>query len=194
MKIKFAVTLLVVFLLSGCADARISRSVVNSGGGLGTEVIVHAADDGEEELASFTTKFSKYSKQRNNNIALAARSIDQTIVQPGETFSYNETLGPTTKQNGYQKARIFVAGKEEKGYGGGVCQVSSTLYNAALIAGLEITERHPHSRAVHYVEEGKDAATSYGSIDLKFINNKLHPIIIRSHVTEDEVIVSLEKA
>ena len=142
-------------------------------------------------LATYSTKFNGDNHPRVNNIRVAAQSINGTTIAPGETFSYNETVGPTTEARGYQKAEIFVAGQKKKGFGGGVCQVSSTIYNAATAAGLEITERHAHSKDVAYVPDNKDAATSYGVIDLKFKNTKNHPITIRSYVEGNEVVVEI---
>ncbi len=125
------------------------------------------------ELGSFSTKFNPKQKGRSSNIKRASDSINSVVVNPGETFSYNETIGPTSRKNGYKLGTIFVKGEMFEGYGGGVCQVSSTLYNAAANAGMTIVERHDHSRPVPYVEKGKDAATSYGGVDFKFKNEKL---------------------
>jgi len=140
-----------------------------------------------EQLATFTTEFDLNDEGRTNNIEKAAESINETILQPGEIFSFNETVGPTIEKHGYMEAIIFVDGEKERGFGGGVCQVSSTLYNAVLEIDLEVTERHPHSRPVFYVEEGKDAATSYGSVDLKFKNTLEFAIKIKAHVVTGEI-------
>jgi len=142
-------------------------------------------------LGEYTTKFGSKAKARNENISHAANSIKGTVIEPGEVFSYNKTIGPTTKENGYKMARIFVRGKKALGYGGGVCQVSSTLYNAAESAGMEIVERHSHSLPVEYVPKGKDAATSYGSVDLKFKNTSPNPVKIDTAVTENSVTVKI---
>ena len=144
------------------------------------------------ENAVFTTKYDKDLKNRTANLDLAAKTINNTIVYPGEIFSFNETIGKPTFARGYKLAKIFVRGKEEKGIGGGICQVSSTLYNAADFAGLEIVERHPHSKKVHYVEEGRDAATSYGGVDLKFRNTLSYPIKILASAADGELAVVLE--
>ena len=136
--------------------------------------------EAEIELARFSTRFDDSDKNRNHNMALAAASLNNKIVAPGETFSYNEALGPTTKNRGYKKGVIFKGGRKAKGYGGGVCQVSSTLYNAVASAGLTIVERHAHSGKVTYIEAGRDAATSYGTLDFKFKNDKPFPIMINS--------------
>ena len=142
-------------------------------------------------IGSFSTKFNLDNTPRVNNLKTASIAIDGTIVQPGQVFSYNETVGPTTQARGYQKSKIFVNGKEKQGYGGGVCQVSSTLYNAAMDAGLEIIERHQHSKDVAYIGKNKDAATSYGVIDLKFKNTLHHPIQINSYIQDNTLYIDI---
>ncbi|MDR1001504.1 MAG: VanW family protein [Clostridiales bacterium] len=149
--------------------------------------VFSTASTAKKVLGEYSTEFSAGAKARNTNIKKAAESLDNTIIQPGETFSYNDTLGPTTKENGYARARIFIRGTKSYGYGGGVCQVSSTLYNAVLEAGLKVTERHPHSLPVTYVPKDKDAATSYGSVDFKFVNNLSYPVEINASVSGSSV-------
>ncbi len=148
--------------------------------GMVTEVL--ASDDmpSGKVLASFTTLYNDSIKGRSNNVRLAAKSINGKIVQPGGVFSYNEAVGPTIEKRGYMEAKIFIDAKETKGFGGGVCQVSSTLYNTVEKAGLEIVERHEHSKKVYYVKPNRDAATSYGGIYFKFKNTKDFPIIIKT--------------
>jgi vancomycin resistance protein YoaR len=173
-------------LLAGCSRG------VDSNAMLDAATVVEAASD--EKLSEFTTEFKNATESRAHNITKAAEAIDEKIVKPGETFSFNNAVGPTTKENGFMLGRIFVNGKDGKGYGGGVCQVSSTLYNAAEELGLEIVERHKHSKPVNYVESGRDATTSYGVIDFKFANNKSYPIKIDSYVQDSSVTVALVKA
>ena len=144
-------------------------------------------------LSKFSTEFKTNDDGRTNNIKKATESINETVIGPNEVFSFNDSVGPTNEKNGYMEAIIFVDGEEELGFGGGVCQVSSTLYNAALEANLEITERHPHSKRVYYVPEGKDAATSYGSVDLKFKNTLGYPIKIKSYVRDGSISVEIIK-
>ncbi|NLX77754.1 MAG: VanW family protein [Clostridiaceae bacterium] len=144
-------------------------------------------------ISSFTTKIYDKDKHRVNNIKLAAEDLDKTVIEPGEVFSFNETVGRRTREKGYEEAPIFVDGEKSKGVGGGVCQVSTTLYNAALEADLEIVERHRHSRKVSYVPEGKDAAVVYNSKDLRFKNTRDYPIEIRISVSEDKIHVTLNK-
>lgn len=115
------------------------------------------------------------------------------MFNPGETFSFCNTLGPASPKDGYEKADIFDSdGNIIKEYGGGKCQVSSTLYNAVLAStGLTVIERSEHSRKVTYVPDGKDAAVAYGSVDFKFKNNNSYPIKIYASSTNDEVSISI---
>lgn len=141
-----------------------------------------------DTLSSYTTHFNTYGENNYNrsiNIGLAAESIDGTILLPGETFSFNEVVGPRTAQKGYRTAHVFVAGRITDGTGGGVCQVSTTLYNAVLRANLEVTERHNHMFTVGYVPLGHDAAVSYGYADLVFNNTTPYPLRINAYVSPD---------
>ncbi len=131
-------------------------------------------------LAAYTTRYNPGQRDRSTNVRLAAKAVDGAIVKAGETFSYNGRVGPRVKAAGYRDAIIFVNGKMEPGTGGGICQVSSTLYNAALLAGLDIRQRSKHSMAVVYVPIGLDATVSYGQLDLKFQNPLKHAIFIRA--------------
>ena len=121
----------------------------------------------EEEIASYSTKVSGSTSNRLTNIRITCEKLNGTTVNTGETFSFCEITGPSTAEEGYKEATMFLDGKEVQSLGGGNCQVSSTLYNAV----LEVTERHEHGKNVSYVPDGKDAAVSYGSIDFKFKNN-----------------------
>ena len=141
--------------------------------------------------AEHKTEFNSKEKNRANNIKRASDAIDGHIVQPGEVFSYNETVGPTIERRGYKKGIIFVDGKKSEGVGGGVCQVSTTLYNAVDELDLEIIERHDHSRPVTYAKKGDEAATSFGVIDFKFKNNKEYPLVINSSVNGGTISVKI---
>ncbi|MCL2574070.1 MAG: VanW family protein [Defluviitaleaceae bacterium] len=142
--------------------------------------------------ANLTTDYNADIKNRTTNMVIATNTINGIVLQPDEVFSFNEVIGKTTKEKGYKPAKIFVRGKEEQGMGGGICQVSSTLYNAADFAGLEIVERHPHSKKVTYVKEGRDAATSYGGVDLKFRNTLPHPVKIVATAVGGKLTVGIE--
>mgnify|MGYP002622893240 CR=1 FL=1 len=114
------------------------------------------------------------------NIELACKAIDGTILLPGERFSFNGVVGPRTKAKGYMLAGAYSAGELIESYGGGVCQVSSTIYNTALYANLEIVERYNHSAVVSYVDAGRDATVSYGSQDFKFKNSRTYAIKLKA--------------
>jgi len=141
---------------------------------------VTAADLGQCDtvLGSFGTWVAG-SDNRATNIRLATACLNYTVVAPNDLFSFNETVGPRESRRGFRPAPVLVGAGTALEPGGGVCQASSTLYNAALEAGLEIVERYPHSRTVHYVPPGRDATVYYGILDLKLYNNRPHPIIIR---------------
>lgn len=144
----------------------------------------------QAEVGYYATGISG-SYQRYSNISLASKSLNNIVLWPGEVFSYNDTVGPRTPERGYLPAPVFLAGGTSIGYGGGVCQVSSTLYNAVLDADLDIIERHPHSKPVHYVADGKDAAVNYGSLDFKFKNNRDYPLIIKAGIGRGQVWVKI---
>ena len=130
--------------------------------------------------ATFSTDYSKSSAERKHNVGLAAKSLDNVFVDAGGEFSFNKTVGERTYKRGYKSAKIIVNGEFTEGVGGGVCQVSTTLYNAALLAGLEISEVNQHSVAVSYVAPSFDAMVNSGSADLRFINRTHNPVIIRT--------------
>ena len=134
----------------------------------------------EEKLSEFTTTIYSNDAARQNNINITCNTLNGFIVKNGETFSFCNTVGQATSAKGYMEADIFDRdGHKKKGYGGGNCQVSSTLYNAILaVPTLTVTERHEHSNKVPYVAKGKDAAVAYGSYDLKFVNNSGNDIKI----------------
>jgi len=138
------------------------------------------------ELAALTQVVGYYetsvggSVHRHNNIRLAAQGISNVLLWPGESFSFNQVVGPRSPERGYMPAPILINGARGTDFGGGVCQVASTLYNAALNAGLTIEERHAHSKPVRYVPEGRDATVSYPSVDLRFTNSREEPIIIKA--------------
>ena len=147
----------------------------------------------EEQLSAFSTKIYSNDANRTKNMEITTSALNETIVKNGETFSFCNTIGPATSSKGYLEADIYDHnGNKKKGYGGGNCQVSSTLYNAVLeTSGLTVVERHPHSNHVPYVPDGKDAAVAYGSYDFKFRNDTGNDIKILSSVTDGLVNVTL---
>ena len=145
----------------------------------------------KQTLSKYTTIYDAGSRNRAHNIELAAKTINGTILLPGETFSYNGILGNTTKEKGYKIGTAYVGGKVVEAYGGGICQVSSTLYNSVLYANLEVVLRYNHSYVVSYVPAGRDATVSYGGKDFKFKNNRTYPIKIVASAKNGVVSVSI---
>lgn len=129
-------------------------------------------------ISSFTT-IAGGGNGRVKNIILSTQALNNTLLLPGEILSFNETVGPPVPERGYALAPIIVGGEVVPGYGGGICQTATTLYNAALKANLEIVERHRHTLPIDYVPRGMDATIAYDSLDLKVKNNRSYPIIIK---------------
>ena len=148
----------------------------------------------ETELSSYTTTLYDNKENRMFNINKACEILNDTTIKQGEEFSFNTTIGPMGVENGFKLATGFDAnGKLIDIPAGGMCQVSSTLYNVALLANLEITERHPHSRRVSYVPLDKDATIFYPDLDLKFINNTPNDIKIKAYTDNYNVTIKLYK-
>ena len=133
-----------------------------------------------DKLSSFSTSYKTSSSYRSTNIALAAQKIDGIVLMPGEIFSFNQTVGERTKAAGFKEATAYSGGKVVQEVGGGICQVSSTLYNAVLYSNLEIVERTNHGFEPSYVKPGLDATVSWGGPDFKFKNNRDYPIRIKT--------------
>lgn len=145
----------------------------------------------EKVLGRYTTTFNPHNAPRVTNIDLSSQAIDYEIVPPGETFSFNETVGPRTYERGYRPAPIIVRGEYSEGVGGGICQTSSTLFNSADQAGLPIIERAIHSKRVTYVPKGRDATVSWGGPDFKFKNDTNYPILIASEMHHGWITVTI---
>jgi vancomycin resistance protein YoaR len=131
-----------------------------------------------EVVASFSTPFKPSQRDRSVNLRTAATKLDGIVLMPGETLSFNETVGKRTVENGYREAIVFEEGRQTPGVGGGICQVSSTLYNAALLANMEIVQRRNHSIPVPYVSLGRDATVYWGAVDLVLKNNYPVPLAV----------------
>lgn len=127
-------------------------------------------------LSEFSTRYAASNRNRTTNLILAANKINGTVIMPGETFSYNKVVGARTIAAGYKEAPIYVQGQVVDGLGGGICQITSTLYNAAVYANLEITQRTNHQFVPSYVTASRDATVVYGSLDFQFKNNRNYPI------------------
>ncbi len=144
-------------------------------------------------LNTYSTQILTTDSNRYNNIKIVADKLNGFILNPGQTFSFNEVCGPYGKDDGFLEATILLSdGTEDKGYGGGVCQLSSTLYNAIKDLNIEITERHHHSSPVAYVPKGEDATVSLQSnLDFKFVNNYEYPIRFETSHTPKSLTVSV---
>lgn len=130
---------------------------------------------------------------RATNVSVAASRINGVVVKPGESFSFSQTILPRTSANGYVTAPIFINKQHGMGIGGGVCQVSSTLYAAMLAAGLPATERHPHSLPVTYIPSGMDATIAGNTLDLKFVNTFNYSIVINAVADNGTLTVSISR-
>ena len=168
--------------------------VMNAGGG-SVEAMISAVqpstsiDDirGQYGQISFISTSASTSKEnRITNLKLACQAINGYRLDPGEEFSFNAVVGQRTTEKGYQVAGVYSSGAAAQGVGGGICQVASTLFNAAVMADMEITQRKPHSLPVHYLDKGKDAAIDWPNVDLKFVNNGTTPVYIVARVTSDK--------
>lgn len=140
---------------------------------------------------SCTTSFKTSSANRSNNIVVGSARLNNLVVMPGQTVSVSDTILPRTKANGYKEAGVYLNGVHTTGMGGGVCQISSTVYNAVMNAGLTVTERKPHSMPVAYLPKGQDAAIAAGSKDLKFRNDYSTPVVILTDTSNKKLTVNV---
>ena len=148
----------------------------------------------EEKISSFSTKIIDDDEDRDTNIRITCNEINGTIIKNGEEFSFNKVAGNPTPDRGYKKAGVFIDGELKKGYGGGNCQVSTTIYNAVnKIDGIKVTERHEHGKEVGYIEMGKDSTVVYDDLDLKFENNTGYDIKLYTELSDNKVKVKVNK-
>lgn len=131
-----------------------------------------------DQLGTFTTRYDVSDRDRSTNLVIACQKINGKVVLAGETFSYNKALGPRTAAAGYRNGKIYSGGEVVDGIGGGICQISSTLYNTVLMSNLEIVERRNHQFVTSYVPAGRDATVVYGMTDFKFKNTRKYPVRI----------------
>lgn len=145
----------------------------------------------KERIGTFSTTFSPGNKPRVNNIQLLAKSLDNVLVAPGKTFSFNGTIGERTADKGYKEAGAIVDGELVEQLGGGICQVNTTLFNAVLLSGLPITQRVNHSNYISHYPLGRDATVSWGGPDFKFVNNTDTWVLISSSYSNSSVTISI---
>ena len=148
-------------------------------------------ENGFSLRSKFYTSYPSSSDERKENIKLAAESLNKVFVDVNKEFSFNDTVGVRSEERGYKKSKIIVNGKFVDGLGGGVCQVSTTLYNAVLLAGLKVTEYHPHTLPVSYIAPSFDAMVNYNSADLKFVNDTGSPIYIISKADDSQIQIEI---
>ena len=173
-----------------------SNLMMNGGGEINVEITpVHPSVTMESVSSRYgmitqaVTRASSSSRDRLTNIRLACSSINGAVVKPGATFSFNGRVGPRTEAKGYRVATVYQDGEVAEDFGGGICQVSTTLWNAAMKADCELVERHNHSIPVNYVDKGKDATVSYTSQDMKFKNTSSQPMCIVAYVNESKRVI-----
>lgn len=134
-------------------------------------------------ISSFSTKYDASNRNRSTNLELAATKINGKVLMPGEEFSFNKIVGRRTVEEGYKDAKIYADGGVVDGLAGGICQISSTLYNAVLLANLNVTERRNHTYTTSYVVAGRDATVVWGTTDFRFVNSRSYPIKIEATVS-----------
>ncbi|WP_201713898.1 VanW family protein [Rossellomorea arthrocnemi] len=156
-----------------------------------SEILAHIRT---QKIGQYVTYFNKHNEERTQNIALATEKINNTVVFPGEVFSFNGVVGKRTKEKGYKKAPVIVKGELSEDIGGGICQVSSTLFNAVDQAGVIILERYHHSKRVPYVPKGRDATVSWYGPDFTFRNAYNQPLLIRAKILGGQVIITVHSS
>ncbi|MFV0519675.1 MAG: VanW family protein [Lachnospirales bacterium] len=143
------------------------------------------------KISEFSTPLGNSDYSRIYNINRANRTLSNTIVMPNQTFSFNSTIGNASIKNGYKASKVVVYDKLVDGEGGGVCQVSTTLFNAVDKGNFPIIERHSHTRDIPYIEDGRDATIAYGTKDFKFTNDRSYPIRIKSYTKDNNLLVEI---
>jgi len=142
-------------------------------------------------LATYTTQFDPTQTNRTENLRVAAKALDMAIIKPGDTLSFNKIVGERTLEGGYKNAYIIVNGEFVQGLAGGICQVSSTLYNTGLFANLPVTQRSNHDLAISYVPKGQDATVAYPDLDLKFNNNTGAYLLVRTKTNYNTITIEM---
>lgn len=144
-----------------------------------------------DRLSVFTTRYDASQTDRTTNLRIACQKINGKVILPGETFSYNKTLGVRSVATGYKNAKVYENGEVVDGIGGGICQISSTLYNAVLMANLDIVERRNHQFVTSYVPAGRDATVVYGMTDFRFKNTRKYPVTIKASINNGIATISI---
>lgn len=185
------ILIIIIILLTGCGAGKKpieKRQISNRAENRNARIIKK-----EETVSEATTSILDHGKNRISNIKLACEEISGIEVKAGEIFSFNKETGKRSAENGYKNAPVMVDGEKSYGIGGGVCQVSTTIYLAALNADFEIVEHHNHSEHVAYAPVGKDATVVYGVKDLKIKNNTDSSIYIYTWIEDKKVFAKIIK-
>ncbi len=180
---KYALIVLLILSLSGCSIEKEEKAPVKTD--------APTEEMQEVLIAEAATTLVDKTDNRINNIRLALKSIDGYSLYSGNIFSFNEVVGARTEEKGYKIAPVLLHDEKTNDFGGGVCQVSTTLFQVAKKAGLEIIERHNHEKEISYAKLGEDACVDYGNLDLKFKNNTENEIVIYISSDENDVIAKL---
>ena len=200
----FILFIIILLFLSGCSnqkDNNENNSNTNTESSSNEDYSVNKLSTEntppkETDISSFSTNLVHRYTNSKKNISVGCSILNGTVINSGDTFSFWNVLGDTTKEKGYVAADSFDEdGDTVQTYGGGVCQISTTLYNAVLAVPnvLSVIERHPHSKPVEYVEKGKDATVSYPSVDFKFKNNSNTPIKIYAEYQDTAITIRIVK-
>ena len=197
---KYIFTVLLLFAVTACSNVKkdSEKSLKNTHhktllGQLEPKI---KYTDVQKTLGEATTKLFDKNKNRTENIRLAIEKINEMTIDKGAEFSFNGAVGERSEKRGFKEAPVIKEGKQDTGVGGGVCQVSSTLYMAAKNAGLWIKERHSHTKPVPYADKNNDATVVYGVKDFRFVNTSEYPITLYLWLDDDVLyakIVSNEK-
>lgn len=171
-------------------DKKFDAKITATGSDVAPEISAASAKEKYKTISSFTTNTTA-NQNRNTNVRLAAEAINGTVIKPGQEFSFNGTVGQRTEAKGYKGAAAYNNGEVVQEIGGGVCQVSTTLYNAVFKAGLKISSRRSHTFEPSYVTPGRDATVSWDQPDFKFINNSSTAIGLRASYADQKVTVSV---
>ena len=171
-------------------DKKFDAKITATGSDVAPEISASSAKEKYKTISSFTTNTTA-NQNRNTNVRLAAEAINGTVIKPGQEFSFNGTVGQRTEAKGYKGAAAYNNGEVVQEIGGGVCQVSTTLYNAVFKAGLKISSRRSHTFEPSYVTPGRDATVSWDQPDFKFINNSSTAIGLRASYADQKVTVSV---
>lgn len=171
-------------------DKKFDAKITATGSDVAPKISAASAKEKYKTISSFTTNTTA-NQNRNTNVRLAAEAINGTVIKPGQEFSFNGTVGQRTEAKGYKGAAAYNNGEVVQEIGGGVCQVSTTLYNAVFKAGLKISSRRSHTFEPSYVTPGRDATVSWDQPDFKFINNSSTAIGLRASYADQKVTVSV---